>query len=232
MALSDLKQMSWRQLNALEGAELKRAFKSVSASLRGRMKGFKNAGKETAFTKKYKSGIRKASSFESEADMLDYVKQGLSDILGVRSTISGYNKAETERRMNLESSLGYHFKTDAEYDRFGKFMSEMGTRLGEAWKAISDVAWELFKESERLNLDPTQLMKNYEYWAEHLEDLQEAEPMKRGRDLRPSDYLKKLKLEKVSDFYKRELSESPEDFREYSSRARKPSRGRKAKKGK
>lgn len=236
MALSDLMQMSNRQLNALEGAELRRAFKSVSASLRQRVKGFSNAGKTGVLPSKYKSGIRKAASFENEAEMRRYVMDAIGWFGGGRSSIKQYNKSENERREKLEDALDYQFKTDAEYSRFGKFMHEMGLRLRDAWASISDVAWELFKESERLNLDPTMLMKNFEYWEEHLEDLQKAEPLERGRDLRPSDYLKKLNLEKVTDFYKEEkkkAQKNPKDhtYRKYSSEVRKKAKSKQPKKG-
>ena len=225
MAIADLLEMSARQINALEGAELRRAYKSVSASLRLRRAAFEKAGKITGMPAKYRSGIRKAGSFETSSEMRDYMNQALGYMRGRRSTLKGYEKSESEQREAVERASGRKFKTKEEYEHWGKFMGEMQTRLGASWKAISNLAWELHDEAWRLNLDPEQLMKNFEYWADHLEDLKEAEPLKRGRDLRPSDYLKKLKLEKISAYYEKE-------DREYSSKARKPSRGRKAKRGK
>ena len=226
MAIADLLEMSARQINALEGAELRRAYKSVSASLRLRRAAFEKAGKITGMPAKYRAGIRKAGSFETSSEMRDYMNQALGYMRGRRSTLKGYEKSESEQREAVERATKRKFKSQEDYELWGEFMGEMQTRLGASWKAISKLAWELFDEAERLNLDPEQLMKNFEYWADHLEDLKEAEPLKRGRDLRPSDYLKKLKLEKISAYY-----EVKED-RKYSSAARKPSRGRKAKRGK
>lgn len=229
MAIKDLLAMSARQISALEGAELRRAYKSVSASLRGRRAAFSKHDALSGMPEKYRGGIRKAGSFDTQAEMREYMRQGLAYMRGKVSTFSGYQEVQEERREQIERASGHHFESQADYDRWGNFMGEMQERLGAMWKSISKLAWELYDEANRLHLDPEQLMKNFEYWADHLEDLQEAEPLKRNRDLRPSDYLKSLKLEKISDYY-RESGRS--DPREYSSAARKPSRGRAYKKGK
>lgn len=225
MAIKDLMELSARQVNALDGAELRRAFKSVSMSLRNRRAAFEKAGKLSAMPARYRQGIRKAGSFETPAEMREYIANSLGWMRGKVSTYKGYEEVERSQREQVEKTTGRKFESQEEYNRWGNFMGEMQTRLGASWKAISKLAWEMFDEAKRLNLDPEQLMKNFEYWAEHLEDLKDAEPLKRGRELRPSDYLKKLKLEKIGEFYSREE-------RTYSGKARKPSRGRKGKKGK
>ena len=236
MAVKDLLQMSASQISALEGAELRRAYKSTSASLRMRRQAFVKHGKLSGMPEVYRGGIRKAASFESEAEMREYMMDALRYINKGKSTIAGYNKSLQDRMEHVENITGHKFGSQSEYSRWGEFMGEMQERLKASWKAISDVAWELYDEAKRLNLDPDQLMKNFEYWADHLEDLKEAEPLKRSRALRPSDYLKSLKLEKISTYYANEADrlskeDSFESARKYSSSARKPSRGRRAKKG-
>lgn len=230
MAIKDLLQMSASQLSALEGAELRRAYKSVSASLRMRRQTFQRHGAVSAMPEKYRGGIRKAGSFDTEAEMRQYMKTGIAYMKGSVSTFSGYQESVEKRKEHIEKVRGKSFSSMAEYNRWGNFMGEMQERLQASWKSISHLAWELFDEAERLNLKPEQLMKNFEYWADHLEDLQEAEPLQRGRDLRPSDYLKSLKLEKISDYYE-EKSKYHVNPRRYSEQARKPSRGRAYKKG-
>ena len=230
MAIKDLLQMSASQINALEGAELRRAYKSVSASLRGRRQAFQKHGALSGMPEKYRGGIRKVSSFDTEAELRQYMKTGIAYMKGSVSTWSGYQESLQRKMEHLEKTKGHKFKSISEFDRWGKFMDEMGMRLKGQWKSISNLAWELFDEAERLNLNPEQLMKNFEYWAAHLEDLQEAEPLQRGRDLRPSDYLKSLKLEKISDYYE-DRAKYKDNPRQYSENARKPSRGRAYKKG-
>lgn len=241
MAVKDLLEMSASQLSALEGAELRRAFKSVSASLRMRRQAFVKHGSLSGMPEKYRGGIRKAGSFDTEAEMRAYMRQGLAYMRGKVSTYKGYEESRQKRKEHLEKITGHTFSSMAEYNRWGNFMGEMQERLKASWKAVSNLAWELYDEADRLNLEPEQLMKNFEYWADHLEDLKEAEPLKRNRNLRPSDYLKALKLENISTYYADELKQlmddgiseqkAKEDIRRYSSSARKPSRGRKAKQG-
>ena len=233
MAIADLLEMSARQINALEGAELRRAYKSVSASLRLRRAAFEKAGKISGMPAKYRAGIRKAGSFETSSEMKEYMILALRYMGGRRSTLKGYQKSESEQREAVEKATGHKFRSQEEYEHWGEFMGEMQTRLGASWKAISNLAWELHDEAWRLNLDPELLMKNYEYWANNINKLKTAEPLKRGRDLRPSDYLKKLGLQKIGYYYEDRTEKlGSEEARKYSSAARKPSRGRKAKRGK
>lgn len=227
MAIKDLLELSARQVNALEGAELRRAFKSVSMSLRNRRAAFEKAGRLSAMPARYRQGIRKAGSFETPAEMREYIANSLGWMRGKISTYKGYEEVVSDKRAAIEKAIGHKFKDQAQFERYGQFMEEMTLRLGEAWKAISSQVKEFFFEAERLNLNPELLMKNYEYWDEHFSDLKKAKPLKRGRDLRPSDYLKKLDLEKIGEFYSNEENE-----RTYSSSARKPSRGKRGKKGK
>ena len=243
MAIKDLLAMSASQLSALEGAELRRAFKSVSASLRMRRQAFARHDKLSGMPEKYRGGIRKAGSFDTEAEMRDYMKTGLAYMKGRVSTFSGYQESISEKRKAIEAKRGKPFKSNEEFERWGDFLAEMQERNKMSWHSISDVVQsELWDESERLNIDPMQLMKNFEYWSEHLEDLKKAKPLKRGRELRASDYLKALKLENISTYYANEIDElmrnkklskemAKEEAHKYSSTSRKPSRGRKAKQG-
>ena len=243
MAIKDLLQMSASQLSALEGAELRRAFKSVSASLRMRRKSFIKHDRLSGMPEKYRGGIRTVSSFDTEAELRQYMQTGIAYMKGDVSTWSGYQESLNKRKEQIEKKRGFKFSSMDEFDRWGNFMGEMEMRLGASWKSISSLAWEMFDEASRLNINPEQLMKNFEYWATHLEELQEAEPLQRGRDLRSSDYLKSLKLEKISDYYSeredRIRKKHPlwsdekveQESRKYSEKARKPSRGRAYKKG-
>lgn len=202
--LQSLIDMNTRQLNALTGKELRSAYKASAASLRGRLKGFKEAGELEAVPAKYRN-VPKIGSFETEAEMRQALKDQLAYIQGEVSYIKGYERVMSNRAKNVGEKLGIRFKSKADYDKFGKFMGDMQTRLGSMWKITSDFAVDLYKQSQRLNLDPTQLMKNFEYWRDHLEDLEEVNPIE-GRHVTPSDYIKKAKLETIRDYYKKSES--------------------------
>lgn len=224
--LTSLLEMSGPDLSGLSGDELRSAYKSAAAAIRGRSKAFKAAGKDTALPKRYRAGVPTLPSFENEAEIRKALGSALGYLRGSISTLKGYEEVISKRAQEVGSKLGLDFKSNADFDKFGKFMDEMSTRLKSMWKPASDFVVDLYKQSQRLNLDPMQLMKNYEYWRDHLEDLEQMDPIQgRSRDLRPSDYIKKAKLETIRDYY-----EKPTSHNVISSAARKPSRGRGKKK--
>lgn len=221
--LKSLLSSSFADIKSLSGSELRTAYKSAAASIRGRRRAFEKAGKLSALPERYREGVPSVSSFESETAMRAALAENLGYIRGKVSTLSGYEKVMDSRAKAVGEKLGLDFKSQADFSRFGEFMGEMQTRLKSMWKPASDFVVDLYKQAQRLNLNPMQLMKNYEYWRDHLEDLENLDPIEgRNRELRPSDYIKKAKLEKISDYYKMESSHDV-----ISSAARKPSRGRK-----
>ena len=220
--LTSLLEMSGPDLSGLSGAELRSAYKSAAAAIRGRSKAFKQAGKTTALPVRYRAGVSTLSSFESEAEIRKALGSALGYLRGKNSTLKGYEEVISKRAQEMGSKLGIDFKSEKDFNKFGDFMGEMQTRLKSMWKPASDFVVDLYKQSQRLNLDPMQLMKNYEYWRDHLEDLEKVDPIQgRSRDLKPSDYIKKAKLETIRDYY-----EKPTSHRVISSAARKTSRGR------
>lgn len=234
--LKSLLSSSFDDIKNLSGSALRTAYKSAAASIRGRRRAFEKAGKLSALPERYREGVPSVSSFDSmfnqndpkrtekiEKAMREALGENLGYIRGEVSTLSGYERVIDARAKAVGAKLGIDFKSNADFNRFGEFMGEMQTRLKSMWKPASDFVVDLYKQAQRLNLNPMQLMKNYEYWRDHLEDLENLDPIEgRNRELRPSDYIKKAKLEKISDYYKMESSHDV-----ISSAARKPSRGRK-----
>lgn len=228
--LSKLFESTLGEINDLSGAGLESAYRSVAASLRGRRSQFIKHGHLKGFKQSFQKGIPSKSSFETPGEMRDFVKEGLRYLRGSISTWSGYKKDLDQRRQQYEKTSGKKFRTQEEFDQFGKFMDEMELRLGASFKGQSNFIRDMFDESQRLHLDPSQLMKNFEYWRDHLDDLKNMDPIEgRNRALRPSDYMKKANLESITSYYQNRADQvSPEEVREISSNARKPSRGVKA----
>lgn len=223
--LKTLLAASAHDIGALTGKELRSAYKSAAASVRGRSAAFKAAGKVSALPARYRSGVATLGTFGSEGEMRKALREALGYLRGDVSTLSGYERVMSERAREVGERLGLDFEDEDDYKSFGDFMGEMQTRLKSMWKPASDFVVDLYKQSKRLNLDPMQLMKNYEYWRDHLEDLENMDPIQgRSRELRPSDYIKKAKLETITDYYKKSTSHDI-----ISKAARKPSRGRRKK---
>ena len=90
----------------------------------------------------------------------------------------------------------------------------MQKRQGEMWKYVSDDFIEIVDDpdvqqlaniSAEKGLKLTQLMKNFDYWRAHIDDLEKAEVPGTSRGyLVPSDYIKSLKLPSIKKWRKGE----------------------------
>lgn len=215
----------------LSGQELRAAYKSAATALRGRRGKFERAGELSAFNTRYQHGVPGVGSFESEAQMRQELSTALSYLGARESTYSGYKKAQQKRRERYEKTTGRKFKSMADFNKFGNFMGEMQTRLKSMFQPASDFIGNpggLYDQAIRLNLNPEALMQNFEYWRDHLDDLKQMDPIEgRKNKLTPSDYIKRAKLEKISDYYNETNSKGRKKHHNIiSSAARKPSRGR------
>lgn len=116
-----------------------------------------------------------------------------------RGTYHQWQKEKERRRKALSDRVGYDFKDEDEEKEFGDFMNDMRERYGsgEMWKDVSNAATDLFAEGKRLNLDPKQFLRNFDYWIEHVDDLKNASPIKSGGKIYPSDYARKMNLPKI-----------------------------------
>ena len=221
--LKSLLSSSFAEIKSLSGSALRTAYKSAAASVRGRRRAFEKAGKLSALPERYREGVPSVSSFESESAMRAALAENLGYLRGKVSTLTGYEETISARAKAVGAKIGIEFKSNEDFAQWGRFMDEMQTRFKNAWKPNSNFAIDLYKQFMRLNLNPSQLQKNFEYWQDHLEDLENLDPIVgRNRELRPSDYIKKAKLEKITDYYN-----DPENSRAAASKAERLNRRRK-----
>lgn len=190
----DLAQKSARQLRPL--------YNKLQRELNKRIASFEKHGKGEAIPKRLK-GIETPYG---KQELLKTIS-GISNwMLGKQSTYKGYVGIEKQRKKELEERLsygkgegfkGYKVKlTDAEFEDYKRFMGEMQTRASQMWARASDDAQDLYAQAKRLNLNPKQFLRNYDYWIEHVDDLKEATPINKN-NLHPSDYAKQLNLPKI-----------------------------------
>ena len=189
-------------------ADLKLAYKRAREAVQQRARTFEKQGYKGGIPKKWRDGIKTAGQFESRAELLQAYKEMDKWLSKDSSRIAGYKNQLRERMESFNENygdLGLYFNNLREFDEFGRFMGDMEERAGEQWagKGGSDGAIDLWIVAKEKGIDPNMLMKNFEYWMEHLQDLQKAERIK-GEDLTPGAYRRKLGLETISSFYKRE----------------------------
>lgn len=203
MKLSELLNMSARQLNELSDTELRKAYQQTKYTLKSRAMTFEKHGihvAEEAYGRQSSAMLPSSKGMDVE-EQRRRLKTSLAYMRGRRSTYKGFKESEEERRRNLQESMpDLDLSTDEKAKKYGRFMGDMQTRWGEMWKYVSNNARDIYREAMRLNADPKMFMKNYDFWADHIQDLEEAQPIRQrsgSRALRPADYARKLKLGKI-----------------------------------
>lgn len=225
--LSRIMGQSAAEMANLSGSEARSQYDYLRKVIREREKGFQKAGKQGRFDRTY--GIMGPPSLRGLTDT--QVKKQLGRMVrqlsGRESTISGVRKALEEnnrhRKKGLEKVIGRDLSAK-EWDAFGRFLGAMQERHGDNWKNVSDDFIEmldtpgfdealladpettttnadLLHSAETLGLKAQQLMRNYDYWVAHEDELRKAKQIKgRKRNLTPSDYIKQLKLPSIRDW--------------------------------
>lgn len=205
MKLKDIIGMAAYQVNKLKGSTLSTAYTTLRGVYQKRASVFRKHGAETALPAGFRSGMRSASDL-TDAEKLQDIKAISAWMRGSRSTYTGWKRSELDQMESLNQQLEgtFHFSSLEQFRRYGEFMGEMHTRYGTMWGGQSTQVRELFFQAERLGVDPMQFQKNYEYWMDHVEELEKAKPIKwkpGSRELKPSDYARQLKLPKIKSYY-------------------------------
>lgn len=190
-------------------------FKDIINKSMVQIRQMSRAAKESAYSTLKGMSTRRASTFiknsASVPDQLSRLKApagSLSDadleraIALQSSTLQTrgmrYSEAlqmQNERREMLKDRFGLSDLTNEQFDQYGRFMNEMQEREGaKGWSYASALAKKMAVEALRLNMDPAKFMRNFDYWSDHLDDLERARPLVRSRPVRASDYIKQLKL--------------------------------------
>lgn len=181
--------------------------------------------KESIYTKLRRSVYRRGKTFEkkglsqpvpaslrnmptvrnaSQRQIDDALSYAESYMTGTIYTAAGYQKYLNEQRTTWGERMGLDRPlTKAEHERFGRFMGDMQKRMGSNWDKVSSQAAQMFAEAMRLNLNVNQFRRNFDYWSDHIDKLKDAKPINRSSGVKPSDYIKQLKLETVTSWKKR-----------------------------
>ena len=197
MAVKDLLQTTYKDLQKMSMKELKSSFKAISHALRERGKTFAKHGEEAP---RYQKGLGSMRGL-SKTEIAGKIAQAGAYMRGKISTYRGYEEVSEEKRKKLQEAMpDLDLSSKEKLRDFGNFMNEMAERYPEHYKADSNAVRDMYKEAKRLNADPRAFMKNMNFWMDHLEDLEHARPIERtGRPVYPSDYARQLKLGKIRD---------------------------------
>lgn len=189
------------RLNQLSGSELRQAFRQVRDVLRHRRTAFQAKGLTQAVPGRYKSGIPGLRDLKSETDIRQALREATAWMRGTTSTVSGYERAVPSRIEKLRHDTGIDFQNQEQINKFDRFMKEVRDRYKEMKYKPSDDALDLFEQAQRLKINENQLLKNFEYWADHIDDLREAEPISSKADsISPGRYRAALGLETIKSW--------------------------------
>lgn len=196
MAVKDLLQTTYKDLQKMSMKELKSSFKAISHALRERGKTFRKHGEKAP---RYEKGLGSMKGAD-KLELAERIARAAAYMRGKVSTYRGHEEVVEDRRKKMQEAMpDMDFSTKEKFKEFGEFMDEMTTRYPESKRNFASTNFQdIFREAKRLNSDPRAFMKNYEFWVKHISDLEEARPIERtGRPVYPSDYARQLKLGKI-----------------------------------
>lgn len=202
MAKGRLKSILNRTLleeSDLTQKQLRSDYNYLRKVIRSRQKSFEKRGHSDLFSKSFAQGFRSLKTIKSRGQLLAEMARMENYLLSSRSTVEGaltYQEQENKRRQSLSETLNRDL-SEEEFNNIGEFLGQMQDRLKEVWKTVSDRAVKLFEEAQRLNLDPGQFLRNYDYWIEHAEELEGARPLNYDY-VKPSSYIEQLRLPSIS----------------------------------
>lgn len=183
--------------------EAKQIFRALKNSLDSRIRTFAKHGALDAVPDRILNigGVKG----KSETEIIQNIRD-LNNFMRdpEKGTYADWSEEMERRKEHMEDVIGndFEFDDDDEYEDYLQFMGEMQDRYGggEMWKEVSKDAAKLYGEAKRLNMDPSQFFRNYDYWTRHIKDLASADPIqsRTGRKIYPSDYARKLGLPKIS----------------------------------
>lgn len=201
MKLKDIQGMSTRQIVRLPESDKRDLYRQLRRTVSRRRSSFEKHGLKF----RAPAGLRGDLAAPSKASVSaidEALRAGVSYIDPQSSiyTASGYMRWEKAQRRELAESMGLPEMTDTDYRQYRQFMNDMAVRMKGSWQYVSTQAKQLYAEAKRLNLNPNQFRRNFDYWAKHVKDLADARPISRGSGVKPSDYIKQLKLESVTSW--------------------------------
>lgn len=199
--IGQLKEMTARELSGLSRAGIREAYQTLRKIANSRIRTFEKHGAAEAVPAALRGGLG-SSKGRPDADLIQDMRGMLAWMRGKRSTYKGYEETQEHFREEMQKSLPDLDLSDKEkLDRYGYFMGEMAERYKEMWHDISNIVRDVYRDLTKLNEDPRQFMKNYDYWADEVERINREKKEQhiggRRRSSKMSTYMRKLKKGKL-----------------------------------
>lgn len=198
--LNQILNMTKRELQQLSRGDLGEAYHTIRKITNSRINTFNKHGIRDVVPEGIRQGLGSAKG-QTNAELIESMREARGWLRGSRSKYSGYMKAKEHFRKEMQEAVPQlDLSTPELLDDYGEFMGEMADRYGEMWHGISTQVQDIYGELMEMNKDPYEFMRNYDYWADQITDINESRKAtgKRGRlSTKPSTYFNKLKKGKI-----------------------------------
>jgi len=200
LTLKEISNLSQYELGKMSKKELQAAYRDIRQAVQRRQKVFEKHNAGNAVPKSVRD--LKAPSRLNKKDLMKSIAAAGNFYQGPRGTYTGYKRelkkiTETiKSRTDVQLGIG-------DLPDLGLFLKEAKDRTGDMYDFKYKELVALYEASKNKNLDPSSLLRNYEYWTEekNLQALKEAQPIRRTGKVHPSDYVKKLGLQPIGKYY-------------------------------
>lgn len=199
--LGELMEMTARDLSNLSRAQIREAYQNMRKIIGSRVRTFEKHGAAEAVPAAQRGGLP-SSKGRPDADLVQDIRSALAWMRGKRSTYKGYEETQEHFREAMQDAMPDLDLSDKDkFDAYGRFMGEMQDRYKEMWHDISNIVRDVYNDLTRLNEDPRQFMKNYDYWADEVERINREKKEQhiggRRRSSKMSTYMRQLKRGKI-----------------------------------
>lgn len=162
------------QIDAMSGQAVKEAFqhlKSVANKRIGRMQA-QGLGRP---------GMKKFGSMRGMSE--EQMRQGLAEVSRwIREpshTVGGY-KSQRAAMLDAFHEKGFDFVNEENYEDFIDFMEDLREEYG-AKVFDSGAAADVFSNTQRIGIPPETVKKNFDYFANHMDELDRMKPIRSAK---------------------------------------------------
>ena len=167
-----------KEINAMSPQEMRKAYSELRSVANKRIARMSAQGLGRKGRKKQKpfKTLKGMSSREVET-ALKAVSQWLRE---PTHTVKGYKRQRAFVLEQMRERYGYDFITTENYEDFVDFMEDMRERNSGKTFDSGDAA-DVFNEAMRIKISPYKLKKEFDYFADHMKELEQMEPLKSGK---------------------------------------------------
>lgn len=161
-------------IDAMPGQAVKEAFQHLKGVANKRIGRMQARGLGAPDLKKF--GSMRGMSEERMRYELAEVSRWLRD---ERHTVRGYIKRRAEQ-LDAFHEKGYDFVNEKNYEDFVAYMEELREQYGS--KVFdSGAAADVYNQGQRIGVPTETLKKNFDYFAEHLDQLDDMKPVRSSK---------------------------------------------------